>query len=369
MAMSSRASSSGSISVSDLAVIKVNAKNLPTLPWGDSDKLRVAQWVLAIGNPFQLSGTVTLGIVSTVSRSGAQVGGYANFIQTDAAINPGNSGGALVDARGELVGINSMIYSETGGNQGIGFAIPSNLAQRIMTELIKNHGISWGSIGEITWINVDHAAAEEYNLTTTGAFVRSIARSSSAYRAGVRTRRHRRRGEWPEGHDGRRDRPARRPAESRVGPQGQHRPPGRKQAHDRRARSWRARIREAVCARRLSAAAPTRRHARGPRSASAVRPDTDPDPGRPGDGAGPDAVILDARARRHEIVRVLPQVDAHRHREVAGSATEIHVGDRDRRGRVRRRRRRMSSSPSIGSSARMRIAAGVAAASVTTFTR
>src|SRR2546430_1197499 len=89
--------------------------DLPTLPWGDSGKLRVAEWVLAIGNPFQLSGTVTLGIVSTVSRSANQVGAFKDLIQTDAAINPGNSGGALVDARGELVGINSMIYSETGG--------------------------------------------------------------------------------------------------------------------------------------------------------------------------------------------------------------------------------------------------------------
>ena len=123
--------------VSDLAVIKVDAQNLDTLPWGDSSRLRVAEWVLAVGNPFQLSGTVTLGIVSTVSRSGEQVGAYSDFIQTDAAINPGNSGGALVNARGELVGINTMIYSETGGYQGIGFAIPSNRARRIMDELIK----------------------------------------------------------------------------------------------------------------------------------------------------------------------------------------------------------------------------------------
>jgi serine protease Do len=105
--------------VTDLAVVKVVARDLPTLPWGDSSKLRVAEWVLAIGNPFQLSGTVTLGIVSTVSRSGNQVGAFKDLIQTDAAINPGNSGGALVDSRGELVGINSTIYTETGGYQGI----------------------------------------------------------------------------------------------------------------------------------------------------------------------------------------------------------------------------------------------------------
>src|SRR5690606_29965599 len=108
--------------VSDLAVIKIDETNLQTIPWGDSSQLRVAEWVLAVGNPFQLSGTVTLGIVSTVSRSGDQVGTVQDFIQTDAAINPGNSGGALISARGELVGINTMIYSETGGYQGIGFA-------------------------------------------------------------------------------------------------------------------------------------------------------------------------------------------------------------------------------------------------------
>src|SRR5262249_55191150 len=113
---------------SDLAVVKVEATKLGTLPWGDSGKLRVAEWVVAIGNPFQFTGTVTLGIVSTKSRSGAAMGAIGDFIQTDAAINPGNSGGALINARGELIGINTMIYSETGGYQGLGFAIPSNTA-------------------------------------------------------------------------------------------------------------------------------------------------------------------------------------------------------------------------------------------------
>src|SRR5688572_8346570 len=149
----------GTDEVSDLAVIKVDAKGLPTLRWGDSDKLRVAEWVLAIGNPFQLSGTVTLGIVSTVVRSGEQVGAVQDFIQTDAAINPGNSGGALVNARGELVGINTMIYSETGGYQGIGFAIPSNRARRIMDELIEHGSVAWGSIGWLQLIVVDENVA------------------------------------------------------------------------------------------------------------------------------------------------------------------------------------------------------------------
>ncbi len=175
--------------VTDLAVVKVDAKDLPTLPWGDSSKLRVAEWVLAIGNPFQLSGTVTLGIVSTVSRSGNQVGAFKDLIQTDAAINPGNSGGALVNARGELVGINSMIYSETGGYQGIGFAIPSNVARGIMDELIKHGEVRYGSIGEIAWRTIDRDTAQYNGLgDMAGALVWQIDRGSSAYRAGLRPR-------------------------------------------------------------------------------------------------------------------------------------------------------------------------------------
>jgi S1-C subfamily serine protease len=172
--------------VSDLAVVKVDAQNLETLPWGDSSKLRIAEWVLAIGNPFQLSGTVTLGIVSTVSRPGAQFGAHADFIQTDAAINPGNSGGALVNSRGELIGINTMIYTETGGYQGIGFAIPSNMVRRIMDELKTTGTVPWGSIGDIRWVPVDRRTAREYGFgDVTGAYVRSLERGSSAHRAGL----------------------------------------------------------------------------------------------------------------------------------------------------------------------------------------
>jgi len=174
--------------ISDLAVVKVDATGLETLPWGDSSKLRVAELVLAVGNPFQLSGTVTLGIVSTVSRSAEQVGSYQDFIQTDAAINPGNSGGALVSARGELVGINTMIYSETGGYQGIGFAIPSNSARKIMTELIENGKVTWGSIGNISWITVNQAVAAQNRLNVTGAYVRGISPDSPAYNAGLQPR-------------------------------------------------------------------------------------------------------------------------------------------------------------------------------------
>ena len=168
--------------ISDVAVVKVDATNLQTLPWGDSTKLRVAEWVLAIGNPFQLSGTVTLGIVSAINRSGR----YSDFIQTDAAINPGNSGGALVNARGELIGINTMIVSGTGGYQGIGLAIPSMTARGIMDELIKNGSVTWGDIGRVQWVTIDRESARRYGLgDIEGSMVYSIGRSSAAYRAGL----------------------------------------------------------------------------------------------------------------------------------------------------------------------------------------
>jgi S1-C subfamily serine protease len=175
----------GTDEISDLAVVKVDATQLPTLPWGDSEKLRVAEWVLAIGNPYQLSGTVTLGIVSTVSRSGEQVGAVQDFIQTDAAINRGNSGGALINARGELVGINTLIFSESGGSQGIGFAIPSNRARKIMDELIAHGAVAWGSIGNLELFMVDERVARQYGLAATGALVRSIGRNAPAYAAGI----------------------------------------------------------------------------------------------------------------------------------------------------------------------------------------
>ena len=128
-------------------MLKLDAANLPVLGWGDSSKLRVAEWVLAIGNPFQLNQTVTLGIVSATNRRlEGRVAGYEDFIQTDAAINPGNSGGALINARGELVGINTAIYSESGGYQGIGFAVPSNLARHVMDDIIKYGGVRRGTI-------------------------------------------------------------------------------------------------------------------------------------------------------------------------------------------------------------------------------
>ena len=169
----------------DLVVLQVAAKNTPSLPWGDSSRLRVAEWVLAVGNPFQFNQTVTLGIVSAPSRRDPQ-GGYTDFIQTDAAINQGNSGGALVNGRGELVGINTMIYSETGGNVGIGFAVPSNLAQRIMGELIKNGRVVRGWIGNLILRTISAEQAQRNNLGDEGGvFVWNLYKSDPAFRAGL----------------------------------------------------------------------------------------------------------------------------------------------------------------------------------------
>jgi S1-C subfamily serine protease len=171
----------------DLALLKINARNLPTMPWGDSSQLKVAQWVLAIGNPFQLNQTVTLGIVSALGRTSLGISGYEDFIQTDAAINPGNSGGALVNARGELVGINTPIFSETGGYQGIGFAVPSNLARHVMDELVKFGEVQRGTITGITLQPLTTRLAEQLNAPNTrGMVVVSMQQRSDAYLAGMR---------------------------------------------------------------------------------------------------------------------------------------------------------------------------------------
>jgi len=173
--------------VTDLAVIKVEAKNLEPLPWGDSTKLRVAEWVLAVGNPFAFNETVTLGIVSAVNRHNPQLATYSDMIQTDAAINPGNSGGALVNSRGELIGINTMIYSETGGYQGLGFAIPANLTQRIMQTLIKDGEVTHGSIGLAQVATVSPDAAERAGLgRIRGVLIYDMYRNSPVYNAGLR---------------------------------------------------------------------------------------------------------------------------------------------------------------------------------------
>ncbi len=172
----------------DIAVLKVKADRLPVMPWGDSSKLRVAEWVLAIGNPFQLNQTVTLGIVSATGRRlEGRLASYEDFIQTDAAINPGNSGGALVNARGELVGINTAIFSETGGYQGIGFAVPSNLARHVMDDLIKYGMVQRGTIPGITVQSLTTMIAEQLGAADTrGALVVGMQQRSDAYAAGIR---------------------------------------------------------------------------------------------------------------------------------------------------------------------------------------
>jgi Do/DeqQ family serine protease len=171
----------------DIALLKIDAKGLSAIPWGDSSKLKVAEWVLAIGNPFQLSQTVTLGIVSAVGRANVGVATYEDFIQTDAAINPGNSGGALVNARGELVGINTAIYSQSGGYQGVGFAVPSNLAKRVMMDLIKFGEVRRGSLGYIEITPITTSLAEQLGLPNErGALVSRMSRDSAAYSAGIR---------------------------------------------------------------------------------------------------------------------------------------------------------------------------------------
>jgi serine protease Do len=131
----------------DIAVVKIDAKALPVLPISDSAKVQVGDLALAVGNPFGLEQTVTMGIIGATGRSGIHAGGYEDFIQTDAAINPGNSGGALVNTNGQLIGINTAILSRSGGNQGIGFAIPINMAREVMDQLIKTGKVTRGYMG------------------------------------------------------------------------------------------------------------------------------------------------------------------------------------------------------------------------------
>ena len=176
----------GTDPATDLALLKVEARGLPTMPWGDSSRLKVAEWVLAIGNPYQLSETVTLGIVSAVGRTNLGVSTFEDFVQTDAAINPGNSGGALINARGELVGINTVIFSRSGGYQGIGFAVSSNLARRVFNELRQYREVRRGSIGNVRLVPLNTAYVERFGAPDTrGALVYELYRDSAAFRAGL----------------------------------------------------------------------------------------------------------------------------------------------------------------------------------------
>jgi len=179
----------------DLALIKVNGKNLPTLPIGDSDNLKVGEWVLAVGNPYNLSSTVTAGIVSAKARSmggeGTNGPQISSFIQTDAAINPGNSGGALVNVKGELVGINAMLYSQTGSYSGYGFAIPTTIMNKVVDDL-KQYGtvqravlgIKGGDV--LNYINAQKEDNKTVDLgTNEGVYVAEVVEGSSASAAGI----------------------------------------------------------------------------------------------------------------------------------------------------------------------------------------
>ncbi|PJA32062.1 MAG: trypsin, partial [Zetaproteobacteria bacterium CG_4_9_14_3_um_filter_53_7] len=169
----------------DVALLKINAKGLKTVRIGNSEALRVGDWVVAIGNPFGLSQTVTAGIVSAKGRVIGS-GPYDDFIQTDAAINPGNSGGPLFNAQGDVVGINTAIYSRSGGNNGIGFAIPINLAKPILDELKEKGHVTRARLG-VHIADIDKETAEALGLKTReGALVPQVEAGSAADRAGIR---------------------------------------------------------------------------------------------------------------------------------------------------------------------------------------
>jgi S1-C subfamily serine protease len=170
----------------DLAVLLVSAEGLPAITFGSSEALRVGDVVLAIGNPFQLGQTVTSGIVSALGRTGLGINTFENFIQTDAAINPGNSGGALVDAGGNLVGINTAIFSRSGGNLGIGFAIPVSTAKMVLDQIVKSGSVTRGWIG-VEVQEITPAMAESFRLpAASGALIAGVLRNGPADKAGVK---------------------------------------------------------------------------------------------------------------------------------------------------------------------------------------
>ena len=175
----------GADAQSDIALLKIEPHDLIAIPLADSDNLRVGDFVVAIGNPFGLNQTVTSGIVSALGRSGLNIGGYENFIQTDAAINRGNSGGALISLRGELVGINTAIFGPNGGNVGIGFAIPSNMMKSLIDQIIEFGEVRRGLLG-IVGQDIDSGLADAMNLDASrGAFVSEVSPGSAAEKGGI----------------------------------------------------------------------------------------------------------------------------------------------------------------------------------------
>ena len=171
----------------DVAVLQIPAQNLTAVPLGDSDRLQVGDFVLAVGNPFGLGQTVTSGIVSALGRSGLGIEGYEDFIQTDASINPGNSGGPLVNLYGQVVGINTAILAPGGGNIGIGFAVPINMARRVMDQIIRYGEVKRGRIGVAIQDLTPELAQAMSTQQTEGAVIARVETGSSAEQAGLRT--------------------------------------------------------------------------------------------------------------------------------------------------------------------------------------
>src|SRR5690606_9803165 len=170
----------------DLAVLRIDVRDLPALEFGDADAARVGDVVLAVGNPFGVGQTVTMGIISALGRTQLGINTFENFIQTDAAINPGNSGGALVDTEGRLLGINTAIYSRTGGSLGIGFAIPAGTARQVMQQIVETGTVTRGYIG-VEPQDITPELAEAFRLPRKeGAIVAGVMRGGPADRAGVR---------------------------------------------------------------------------------------------------------------------------------------------------------------------------------------
>ena len=170
----------------DLAVVKIDGQNLPTVSWGDATKLQVGEYVLAVGNPFGLNSTVTLGIVSALGRGRMGITQYEDFIQTDAAINPGNSGGALVNTKGELVGINTAIFSQTGGYQGVGFAVPTSMSKPIYESLVKRGKVVRGFLG-VSIQDISQDLAKSFGIKDAkGALVSDVMDEGPADQAGLK---------------------------------------------------------------------------------------------------------------------------------------------------------------------------------------
>ena len=170
----------------DLAVLKIDAAGLPAITFAQAESLKVGDWVLAVGNPFGVGQTVTAGIVSALGRTHLGINTFENFIQTDAAINPGNSGGALVDAAGNLVGVNSAIYSRSGGSQGIGFAIPVSIARQVMEQIIKSGSVTRGWVG-IEVQDLTPELADSFGLKNAeGALIAGVLKSGPADAGGIR---------------------------------------------------------------------------------------------------------------------------------------------------------------------------------------